>query len=66
MINLDELSMRVGLGQFQELSDERLQFIKQCGCDDFQMTRPRFPERIAGNVKTSRNSFSARPTPACD
>ena len=43
MINLDELSMRVGLGQFQELSDERLQFIKQCGCDDFQMNTPALP-----------------------
>jgi len=43
MINLDELSMRVGLGQFQELSDERLKFIKQCGCDDFQMNTPRLP-----------------------
>ena len=43
MINLDELPMRVGLGQFQELSDERLQFIKQCGCDDFQMNTPILP-----------------------
>ena len=43
MINFDELPMRVGLGQFQELSDERLQFIKQCGCDDFQMNTPRLP-----------------------
>lgn len=43
MINLDELPMRVGLGQFRELSDERLQFIKQCGCDDFQMNTPALP-----------------------
>ncbi len=43
MINLDELPMRVGLGQFQEIADERLQFIKQCGCDDFQMNTPKLP-----------------------
>ena len=43
MINLDELGMRVGLGQFQEMTDERLQFIKQCGCDDFQMNTPTLP-----------------------
>ncbi len=27
--------MRVGLGQFQELTDEMLAFIKQMGADDF-------------------------------
>lgn len=43
MINLDELTMRVGLGQFQDITDERLQFIKQCGCDDFQMNTPNLP-----------------------
>ncbi|HJN11637.1 MAG: mannonate dehydratase [Pirellulaceae bacterium] len=43
MINLDELPMRDGLGQFRELSDERLQFIKQFGCDDFQMNTPALP-----------------------
>ncbi len=43
MINLDDLPMRVGLGQFQEISDERLRFIKQCGCDDFQMNTPKLP-----------------------
>ena len=35
--------MRVGLGQFQELTDEQLMFIKQCGCDDFQMNTPILP-----------------------
>ncbi len=43
MLNLDELPMRVALGQFQDLTDERLQFIKQCGCDDFQMNTPHLP-----------------------
>ena len=43
MIDLKHLPMRVGLGQFQELSSERLQFIKQCGCDDLQMNTPKFP-----------------------
>ena len=43
MIDLSSLPMRVGLGQFQELTDERLMFIKQCGCDDFQMNTPQLP-----------------------
>ena len=43
MIPLDDLPMRVGLGQFQEPTTERLRFIKQCGCDDFQMNTPHLP-----------------------
>src|SRR5438105_13710217 len=43
MICLDDLPMRVGLGQFNELSDERLKFIKQCGCEDFLLNTPRLP-----------------------
>ncbi len=43
MINLDELSMRIGMGQFQEITEKRLQFIKQCGADDFQMNTPLLP-----------------------
>jgi mannonate dehydratase len=43
MIQLDDLPMRVGLGQFHEITDERLQFIKQCGVDDFQMNTPSLP-----------------------
>ncbi len=37
------LPMRVGLGQFNELTDEKLTFIKQMGCDDFLMNTPRLP-----------------------
>ncbi|MCH2662784.1 mannonate dehydratase [bacterium] len=37
------LKMRVGLGQFQELTDEMLAFIKQIGADDFLMNTPRIP-----------------------
>ena len=37
------LSMRPGLGQFSELTDETLAFIKQLGVDDFQMNTPRLP-----------------------
>ena len=43
MIDLDSLPIRVGLGQFREISDETLQFIKQCGCDDFQLNSPKLP-----------------------
>ena len=35
--------MRIGLGQFNELSDERLTYIKQLGADDFLMNTPRLP-----------------------
>ena len=35
--------MRVGLGQFNELTDEKLAFIKQCGADDFLMNTPKLP-----------------------
>ena len=37
------LSMRVGLGQFDELTDEKLAFIKQMGADDFLMNVPKLP-----------------------
>ena len=44
--DLDKLPMRVGLGQFSELTDERMSFIKQCGVDDIvlntsEVARPR-------------------------
>ena len=42
-IDRSDLPMRVGLGQFQEISDNQLRFIKQCGCDDFQMNTPKLP-----------------------
>ena len=35
--------MRIGLGQFNELTDEKLIFIKQLGADDFLMNTPKFP-----------------------
>ena len=35
--------MRVGLGQFNELTDEMLQFIKQIGADDFLMNTANLP-----------------------
>ena len=37
------LPMRVGLGQFNEMSDEILAFIKQLGADDFLMNTPKLP-----------------------
>ena len=37
------LKMRVGLGQFQELTNEMCLFIKQLGADDFLMNTPRLP-----------------------
>jgi mannonate dehydratase len=35
--------MRIGLGQFNELTDEQLLFVKQCGCDDVLLNTPRLP-----------------------
>ena len=35
--------MRIGLGQFNELTDEKLAFIKQLGADDFLMNTPKLP-----------------------
>ena len=40
---LDELRMRVGLGQFDEATDEQLEFVKQCGVDDFLLNTPKLP-----------------------
>lgn len=37
------LPMRVGLGQFHDLTDEMCQFIKQMGCDDFLLNTPNLP-----------------------
>ena len=37
------VTMRVGLGQFKELTDEKLLFIKQLGADDFLMNTPNLP-----------------------
>jgi mannonate dehydratase len=35
--------MRLGLGQFSELTEERLTYIKQLGADDFLMNTPKLP-----------------------
>src|SRR5438067_2354607 len=42
-MDLDDLPMRIALGQFNELTDEQLQFVKQCGCDDVLLNTPRLP-----------------------
>ena len=39
----DKLPMRIGLGQFNELTDERMSFIKQCGVDDIVLNTPKLP-----------------------
>jgi mannonate dehydratase len=43
MIDLDTLPMRIALGQFSELTDEQLLFVKQCGCDDVLLNTPKLP-----------------------
>ena len=37
------LPMRIGLGQFDELTDEKLVYIRQLGADDFLMNTPKLP-----------------------
>ncbi|MFH1268218.1 MAG: mannonate dehydratase, partial [Planctomycetota bacterium] len=41
--DLDKLPMRVGLGQFSELTDERMAFVKQCGVEDIVLNTPKLP-----------------------
>ncbi len=41
--DLEQLPMRVGLGQFNELTDEQIRFVKQCGCDDVLLNTPKLP-----------------------
>jgi mannonate dehydratase len=43
MIDLKTLPMRIALGQFNELTDEQLSFVKQCGCDDVLLNTPKLP-----------------------
>lgn len=40
---LDKLTMRAGLGQFSDATDEQLQFVKQCGVDDFLLDTAQLP-----------------------
>ena len=43
MIDLNELPMRIGVGQMNELTDENLAFAKQVGSDDIQLNTPKLP-----------------------
>jgi mannonate dehydratase len=43
MVNLNDLTMRVAIGQFSELTDEQLAFAKQCGCEDVLLNTPKLP-----------------------
>ncbi len=49
------LSMRVALGQFNELTDEKISFIKQLGAGDFLMNHARLP----GEVKWEYEDLAA-------
>ncbi len=48
--------MRLGLGQFSELSEERLKFIKQLGVEEFCSTPHNSPVRNGGSMRTSFDS----------
>lgn len=43
MTTTQTLPMRIGLGQFRELTDDMLTYIKQLGADDFLMNTPSLP-----------------------
>ena len=51
------LKMRVGLGQFNELTDEKLLYIKQLGADDFLMNSLRV---CSGSLRRLLLFFIAR------
>ena len=57
--------MRIGLGQFNELTDEKLAFIKQLGADDFLMNTPRLPAISNGSMKISRRPRIELRRPGC-
>ncbi len=40
---MNPLEMRIGLGQFNVLTEEKLSYIKQLGADDFLMNTPKIP-----------------------
>ena len=40
------LEMRIGLGQFNKLTDEKLAYIKQLGSNDFLMNTPKLPGEV--------------------
>ena len=44
-------AMRLGMGQFSEITDERLQFIKQLGVGDVLLNTPALP----GESRSSSN-----------
>ena len=54
------LKMRVGLGQFNQITDEILVFIKQIGADDFLMNTPQLP----GNKQWEYEDLAAIKTQA--
>src|SRR2546421_9098150 len=43
MIDLEQLHMRVAIGQFNELTDEQLSFAAQCGTQDILLNTPKLP-----------------------
>jgi mannonate dehydratase len=43
MINMDELPMRIAIGQFNELTDEQLAFAQQVGAEDVLLNTPALP-----------------------
>src|SRR5579871_3538965 len=43
MINLDDLPMRIAIGQFNELTDEQLAFARQVGAGDLLLNTPKLP-----------------------
>ena len=50
MIDLDALPMRIGIGQFNELTDEQIAFAKQCGAQDVLLNTAKLP----GNEPSDR------------
>jgi len=49
------LEMRIGLGQFNELTDEKLAYIKQLGSNDFLMNTPKLPGEVRWEFEDLRD-----------
>ena len=49
------LEMRIGLGQFDELTDEKLAYIKQLGSNDFLMNTPKLPGEVRWEFEDLRD-----------
>ena len=56
------MSIRIAVGQFHELTEEKLRFAAQIGATGLQMNNPPCPAKRAGRKRTCAR-WSTRPRP---